>query len=157
MTRAKTVTADDLAAYDRDPTVLEPRLARTAAVAGLFAAAMAMLAGWQTLDAVRLIGVYVVFPWALLFFGGASFACALALFRARGWAAVGSAVATGALTLVSGSWLVLAMAHGFFALYSLFTPPAALLSAVLSVASINAVARATRLRRHFEAEGLRLR
>jgi hypothetical protein len=49
------------------------------------------------------------------------------------------------------------MAHGFFALYSLFTPPASLLSAVLSVASINAVARATRLRKHFEAEGMRLR
>lgn len=157
VTNAAAATADDLAAYDADPTVLDPKLPRSAAAAGFFAAVMAMLAGWQTLDSVRLRDFYVVFPYLMLLLGGASFACGLALFRARSWAAIATAVATGLLALVSATWLLLAMAHGFFALYSLFTPPAALLSAVLSVASINAVARATRLRKHFEAEGMRLR
>jgi len=157
VTSASVATPDDLAAYEADPTALEPKLPRTAAAASFFAAAMAMMAGWQTLDSVRLRGFYVVFPYLLLLLGGASFVCALALFRARAWAAIGTGVATGLLALVSSVWLLLAIAHGFFALYSLFTPPSALLSAILAVASINPVARASRLRRHFEAQGMRLR
>lgn len=154
---APVASADDLAAYEADPTVLEPKLARSGAAATFFAAAMALLAGWQTLDTVRLRGFYVVFPYLLLLLGGGSFVCALALFRARAWAAVGTAIAAGLLALVSCVWLLLAVAHGLFALYSLFTPPSALLAAILAAGSINAVARASRLRRHFEAQGLRLR
>jgi len=157
VTTATAATPEDLASYDADPTVLEPKLPRSGAAASFFAAVMAMMAGWQTLDSVRLRGAYLVFPYLLLLLGGGSFVCGLSLFRARGWSAIGTAVATGLLALVSTGWLLLAVSHGFFALYSLFTPPSALLSAILATASINAVARATRLRRHFDAQGMRLR
>lgn len=154
---ARDATPEDLAAYESDPTTLDPKLPRTAAASGFFAAAMAMLAGWQTLDSVRLRGAYVVFPYALLFLGGAALVSSVALFRARAWSALGAAASDGLLALVSTVWLLIAVSHGLFAFYSLFTPPSALLSAILSVGSINAVSRAARLRRHFDAQGLRLR
>lgn len=147
---------DDLAAYDRDPSVMTPKLPRTAAGVSLFTAVMALMAGWQTLDMVRLRGAYVVFPWLILAFGFATLVSAGALFRMRGWAALGTLLSTGVLALVSGLWLLIAVAHGFIALYSVFTPASAAVSAVLAALSIGPLGRAARLRRHFAAEGMHL-
>ncbi|MBI2395527.1 MAG: hypothetical protein HYV09_38530 [Deltaproteobacteria bacterium] len=147
---------DDLAAYDRDPSVMTPKLPRTAAGAALFTSAMALMAGWQTLDMVRLRGAYVAFPWLILAFGASSLVGAVALFRMRGWAALATLLSTGVLALVSGLWLLLAVAHGFIALYSVFTPASAAVSAILAAMSIGPLGRAARLRKHFAGEGMHL-
>jgi hypothetical protein len=155
--RAGGSIADDLAAYDRDPTVLEPRLARSASIAALFAGAMAVMAGVQTLDVVRLRGFVAAAPWLLIGCGAGSVIGGIGLFRSRGPAALVTTVAAGLLTLVAAGWALFALSHGLIALYSIFTPPAAFVTTLLSAVSIKPVARAARLRRHFEAEGIALR
>ncbi len=134
---------------------INPKFPKAAAGFVLLAGALGILTALQTfLSVVIFSRFWALAPYVLLALGVALVVIARSVFLARPWAAF-SAIGVGAgLAAASGAWLVFAVTNGFFALYALWTPGAALLCVAFSIAALAPCRRAEDARASLRAEGL---
>jgi hypothetical protein len=139
-----------------DPSVANPPEVRRAGGVTMFAGLFATLAGFQTLDTIRLRGAFAAIPWAIMLVGLATVVVGAATFRARDWGVTAAIFVAGLLTVVTGGWLALSLLSGFVGFYSLFTLPLAASATLLCVLGRPACIRASQLRARLSADGLKL-
>ncbi len=133
-----------------------PSRLKIAGGVGIFAGAIMLLTGVQTLTGFRVSGIYFLAPIALVIFGAALAVAGAQLLRARATGAILQLTLGIIAVLLSALWLVLSLAGGLASLFGLVSPWLAGAALGMAIASIKQCDQVNTARRRLAEKGLNL-
>jgi hypothetical protein len=133
-----------------------PAVVRSGGGVVLGAGALVMLVGLQAFSGFTLNTQATVILVVVSLLGLGNAVAGLRLMRARAGSAVVALLASGALFLASGGWLVYSVFGRLFSLFALLAPGVAFLGVLLSAASLGPCRRVSEARARLAAQGLNL-